>query len=125
MSAHCGQIVAWKITETFADNFKIEVNRMFEQTATNCTPYIAQNFLSLLVKYEYQILNGTDTVMHVPDEYLIDCLRAELPKTNWTSPFRFAPNASMQYNIAINEVLSLGFDGVLVTKACSGLCSSC
>ena len=51
------------------------------------------------------------------EEYLFACLSAELRTTNWTDPFSHMYNSTIEYSIALNEVLSLGFDGVLTLRA--------
>lgn len=103
MGAHCDNL----------KKFYIDLENSFKQKAVNCTRYIPADFRSLTVKYN---VSGILT-----SEYLLACLNAELPKTNRTSPLELGIDPSIKYNFALNEVLSLGFDGLLVLKACPSL----
>lgn len=94
----------------------VAINATFAQETVNCSRYIPAKWIKLMQEYEP---NDTITghLHHVPEEFLIECLREELKYKNESSPFSFLLGGVILYNIAINEVVSLGFDGILVTKA--------
>lgn len=76
----------------------------------NCTRYIPADFLQIMYKHQ-------STLEIVPYDYQIACLQAELRHKNETPPFDLRKESTIKYNIALNELVSLGFDGTLITKA--------
>ena len=56
--------------------------------------------------------------MHLFLKPLLTCLHNEqLPGVNDTSPFPLVASPLILYNVALNEVLSLSFDGIIAVKA--------
>ena len=108
MEMHCGQLLA-QHSEMF---FEYKIIESLHKLAANCTPYISPYF-RLIMNERLE----PPRYMNVPSEYLDACLRANLPKTNSSAPFQYWQTSSLAYNIAINEVVSLDFDGNLQTKA--------
>ena len=91
------------------------IRNNLNKTAANCTKYISPNWTQWMreneidYKLREEILFGS--------EYLLACLHDQLTNVNETSPFSLIENATLTYDIALTEVVSLGFDGTLVTKA--------
>lgn len=92
------------------------INKKLSEEAANCTSYIPEKWIQLMREYQPRD-KKTHHLHHVPEEYLIACLRREFRQKNDSSPFSMSIGGSISYNIAINEVVSLGFDGIFVTKA--------
>lgn len=104
-------------SDNYTNNFYIDAAEQFSKNAINCSRYIPDFWRTIMLKNE-------PPEEFVPQQYLYECLRAEIQNVNTTSPFWFtARNSSyIKYYIALNEVLSLDFDGILVTKARHLLC---
>lgn len=83
--------------------------------AVNCTRFIPANWRQLLQEHNPDGPTSGQ-LLRVPEDYLLACLRAELKQKNGTSPFSFTPRNHISYNIALKEVVSLDFDGILVTQ---------
>ena len=99
-----------------AENFYKAVKAKFSQVAVNCTEFIPEDWRLLMLEHEPPN-DPTYGMMLAPLEYLLQCLHAKLVNMNETAPFSFTARPYIQYNIALNEVVSLGFDGILITKA--------
>ena len=107
------------------DEFYNELSRKLRQDALNCTQYIPQQWRKWMQEHEPP--SGPDTAgnenkRHVSllagFEYLSQCLHAELSNQNETPPFSLMLRLTINYSMVLNKVVSLGFDGTLVTKAC-------
>lgn len=91
------------------------INKKLSEEAANCSSYIPEKWIQLM--RDNQPNDPISHHMHhVPEEYLIACLHGEVRHKNGSSPFSTSLGGTIQYNIAINEVVSLGFDGIFVTK---------
>lgn len=99
------------------NDFYAVANAKLARDATNCTRYIPSDWRQLMREHEPET-STTDEQPVVPEEYLYACLHDDKKNMNETAPFSFAQYSFIRYNMAINDVLSLGFDGTLITKAC-------
>lgn len=112
--AQCGNLT----TEEFYN----ELSRKLRQEALNCIPYIPQQWRTWMQEHEppSDPENTGNGKRHVLPrfEYLSQCLHAELANMNETPPFSLTLHPTIAYGMVLNEVVSLGFDGTLVTKAC-------
>ena len=115
--AHCCNLT----TEDFYNELSIKL----KQEALNCTRYIPQQWKTWMQEHEPpsdpETVGGVtrDTSQALAGfEYLTRCLHAELAHKNETPPFSLTLHPTIAYNMVLNEVVSLGFDGTLVTKAC-------
>lgn len=97
--------------------FDKAVAAMRKNATANCTKYIPDNMQKLMKEYNPPEDPVSGQKMLVPTEYLHACLYAELPHVLDSSPFTLVSRPLIRYNIGLNHVVSLGFDGVLVTKA--------
>lgn len=89
------------------------VREKLSNEAVNCTESIPQDWREFMRKHEppNNKVGGYALV-----KYLIECLHAKLVHLNETSPFAFVPNPFIKYDIMLNQVVSLKFDGALHTK---------
>lgn len=100
---------------------------IFDRNATNCTRYIPADILQIMrendpsIEFNEYSENSAIFSQMVPEEYLFACLRKEFKHKNDTSPFSFTNGNVLEYNVALNELVSLSFDGTLITKALSFL----
>lgn len=117
LGSHCNDTVANQSTN---DYYKRAVEKLREE-AINCSKYIPSAWRQIMQNSEPPFDPISNRKEYVPQQYLFDCLRAELRHMDEASPFSLAARNSdesrIEYNIALNEVVSLGFDGTLVTKA--------
>ena len=91
-----------------------ELKSVLNKNATNCTEYIPENWRQWMKDNSIALGNRT---LPVGYQYLRTCLHDKLVNVNETSPFQFTENPQFEFNMILNEVVSLGFDEVLVTKA--------
>ena len=98
------------------NDFYAAVNAKRAQDAANCSQYIPNDWQQWMRNHEPPTDTNGDQML-APLQYLLECLRATLVHVNGTSPFSLIPHPHILYNMALNEVLSFGFDGTLVTKA--------
>lgn len=112
--------LTWAMCEQLANELMQEIDlrrsAKYPYEPVNCTRYIPANWRRWSNE-QYQSKDSLAGVLiYAPLEYLIACLRAELTHTNETPPFSLTREPTIEYSIALNEVVSLGFDGQLVTK---------
>ena len=88
-----------------------------EQNAANCTKYIPEKSQQWM--RDHGITKKLDDWKTIGSEYLLACLNRELENVivNETSPFSLTEKDNIQYSMSLNEVVSLGFDGILISKA--------
>ena len=98
-------------------SFYTAINEQLEQTAVNCSSFIPDSMRELMSKHEPPD-DPTGGQMLV--EYLLACLHRSLVRMNEASPFALSARPQILYDVVLNQVVSLGFDGTLVTKA--GFC---
>lgn len=99
-------------------DFFAAANLELEQSAVNCTSYIPARWRQLMQEHE-PADPSSGHQLDVSEEYLVECLHGELKRKNRTSPFSYSPRNYLLYNIVLREVVSLGFDGILLTQASS------
>jgi hypothetical protein len=85
-------------------------------SAVNCTQFIPPEIQKLMWEHDPPNVRSSGQ-MYALVEYLLACLLAKLPNTKDTSPFAFLSDPTISYNVGLNQVVSLGFDGILTTKA--------
>lgn len=96
-------------------NFYTAAREELLKGARNCTRYIPDNWLQLM--REIEPVDPTSGIqLSVPEDYLYSCLSNELKHKNDTSPFSYTSRNYITYNIALKEVVSLGFDGILAAQ---------
>ena len=88
-----------------------------QKTIANCTQYIPKDEQHWMRENKPAKYPDNTEIMLVPSEYLYACLNAELPHVKDSPPFELVSNPLICYNIGLNQVVSLGFDGILTTKA--------
>lgn len=112
-TSHCVQMA-----NQWTHEYYIDAEEHLSQEALNCARYIPSGWRQLMLRHEKTMNQLRDNRECVPQQYLFTCLQVELRQMNETSPFSFtSPNATRIEYMALNEVVSLGFDGSLVTKA--------
>lgn len=120
--SHCNATLAnhW----TSGNDYNFDARRQLSKNVINCSSYIPDYWRQIMLKNEPPTDPTSGMEEFVPQQYLYACLQAELRHVNATSPFSFTARDSsfIKYNIALNEVVSLGFDGTLVTRARALLC---
>ena len=91
--------------------------KTLENNAANCTKYIPEKWQQWM--RDNSITKEVDLEQTMGSEYLLACLNRELEnvKVNETSPFSLSDQDNISYSMALNEVVSLGFDGILISKA--------
>ena len=92
---------------------KIAVSNLRNRTAVNCTGYIPEEWKQFM--REHHPVNNYRNF--VPNEYLLACLTAQFPLVKNTPPFSLASSPQISYNVGLNQVVSLGYDGILTIKA--------
>lgn len=99
--------------------FDAAVNAKRAEAAVNCTRYVPDEWRQWMRAHEPldEPASSGGGKMLAPLEYLFACLQAELPHVNETSPFSLTPSPRIEYEMALHEVVSLGFNGILATKA--------
>lgn len=110
----CSSLIA---NESEADEYE-ELNDTSPHAALNCTTYVQTDVRQWMSDHKPGTHKKSGSPMNAPLEFVVACLRGELKHVNETSPFWIRPDPVIEYNMALNEVTSLGFDGVLVTKVC-------
>ena len=108
-------------TNQSSKSFYTAVNEQLEKSAVNCSRFIPDGMQELMSEYEPPD-DSTGGQMLV--EYLLLCLHRRLVRMNEASPFALTASPQILYDLVLNQVVSLGFDGKLVTKACFGIFSS-
>lgn len=98
------------------ENYYNMISYELTKAAVNCTSFIPKDMLQIMQSNDPPV-HPTYGEMTVPLEFLLKCLHANLLNVNESSPFSYTLAPTIKYNIALNEVVSLGFDGILVTKA--------
>lgn len=93
-------------------DFYSDINKYLTKNAQNCTKYIPKDLRKLLRNAEPP--NDENLVLL---ESLLRCLHKSLRHMNESSPFALTQYPQILYNIALNEVVSLNFDGILAIKA--------
>lgn len=86
-----------------------------EQDAANCTKYIPSDWIQWM--QVNNIPKDISDELTMGSEELFLCLHGEILNVNYTSPFELTDKDEIKYSMTLNEVVSLGFDGILVTKA--------
>ena len=91
------------------------------RAAVNCTRYIPEDLKQWMIVNNW-ITHPQQKVIvgeyFAPNEYSFACLNAEIPPiARKTSPFAFYLRPRIEYSVGFNQVVSLGFDGILTTKA--------
>ena len=89
--------------------------KTLEQNAANCTKYIPEKWQQWM--RDNSITKELNNMQKMGSDYLLACLNRERENVNETSPFSLTENDEIYYSIALNEVVSLGFDGTLISKA--------
>lgn len=105
------------------NDFYEAADAKLKEDAINCTRYIPEDWQKLMREHKPPLYKS-GRLLYVPEEYLFDCLKAEFKNKNRTSPFSFSKDDNIEYSIVLNEVMSLSFDGLLVTQA-SNICYIC
>ena len=110
---------AFYLTLTECSNSTYNVSKAYAplivfkpRAIANCTQYIPKDDQRWMRENP-----DSAKIMLVPSEYLYACLNAELPHVKDSPPFELVSNPIIHYNIGLNQVVSLGFDGILTTKA--------
>lgn len=98
------------------DDFYSVINTSLTQTSVNCTQYIPNNWREVMMRTQppRDLADGQMLVLLKP---LLACLHGELTHMNESSPFSLTPRPEILYSMALCEVASLSFEGILVTKA--------
>ena len=91
------------------------LNKILKLNATNCTKYIPENWQQWM--RDNGITEELNNEKTMGSEYLLVCLNRELNNVNETSPFSLTDKDNIDYSMSLNEVVSLGFDGILISKA--------
>ena len=86
---------------------------LFGYSSVNCTGYIPSTAYAVMQKWEATALSNY--MYSVPEGYLACCLHG-ITYDNDISPFAFTLNAKFQASFAMNDFVSLDFDGNLETK---------
>lgn len=99
-----------------SNDFYFVINKSLTQTALNCSQYIPNTWREwmMLTEPPNDLAGGQMLVLL---RSLLSCLHGNLTHMNETAPFALSPYPQILYNIALSEVVSLSFDGILVTKA--------
>ena len=92
-----------------------ELDKYLRKNALNCTKYIPEKLQQWM--RDHGITEEIDGQYIIGSEYLLPCLNRELGNVNETSPFSLRENSEISYSMALNEIVSLGFDGILISKA--------
>lgn len=100
-----------RATANSAIDFFPAAKEMFEKKAVNCTESIQPHWRELMQK-SVHYKNGGFTLV----KSLSECLHGKLIHVNETAPFPLVENPLILYDIMLNQVVSLGFDGTLITK---------
>ena len=95
------------------DQLKIAVSNLRDRAAVNCTGYIPEEWKQLMLEHHPSFLYKN----FVPNEYLLACLNAQFPLVKNSPPFSLVSRPEISYNVGFNQVVSLGFDGILTIKA--------
>ena len=96
------------------NDFYSAVSAKLGQEALNCTYSIPEGWLKVMLAHEPP---NDPTGGEMLVEYLLACLHKNRNLVNEASPFSLSPLPHIFYDISLNQVVSLGFDGTLVTKA--------
>ena len=94
--------------------FYSAVSTKLEQAALNCTYLIPEGWRKVMLAHEPP---NDPTGGQMLVEYLLACLHENRKLVNEASPFSLSPLPNISYDISLNQVVSLGFDGTLTTKA--------
>lgn len=110
-----GTLCGSALSQTLND-FYSEINQKHSKAALNCSNKIPEDWRELMRTREPpNDMAGN----HIMAEYLLSCLHERLVFINETSPFSYTPEPQILYDIILNQMVSLSFDGTLVTKAYS------
>ena len=103
------------INTGMSNDFYSIINQSLSTTALNCTNFITPSWRKWM-----KLTDPPDDLaggqMLVLLKSLLSCLHWNLKLMNETSPFALTPQPQILYNVALNEVVSLSFDGILITK---------
>ena len=101
-------------TQKPTNSFYTAISTKQTLAALNCTSSIPASLSELMHMHEPP---NDPTGGQVLAEYLLACLHQRLPRRNERSPFSHVAQPQINYDITLNQVVSLGFDGTLITKA--------
>ena len=101
-------------TQQPTNDFYTAINTQQILAALNCTSSIPDSLRELMHMHEPP---NDSTGGQILAEYLIACLHQRLPRRTERSPFSHVAQPQINYDITLNQVVSLGFDGTLITKA--------
>lgn len=94
-------------------NIYSAIDQQLSDGALNCTNSIPHNLLQMMRVHEPPF---DSTGGQMLAEYLQSCLQKNIVSMQ-TPPFSLTDKPRILYNIALNQVVSLGFDGTLQAKA--------
>ena len=87
-----------------------------KKSVVNCSIFIPEEIQQLMRENDPPNLPNAGQMFALV-EYLLACLQTKLPNVGDSSPFALLSNPTIAYNVGLNQVVSLGFDGILTTKA--------
>ena len=107
------------VVHSTTKNLYTALYKALENNAANCTKYIPEKGQQWMRDNGITEQLNKERAQTMWSEYLLACLNRELENAivNETSPFSLTENDTIQYSMSLNEVVSLGFDGILISKA--------
>lgn len=95
-------------------DFYTAINKELDEEAANCTNSIPDKRRLLMNVHEPP---NDQTGGKMLTEYLLACLHQKILNINEASPFSLSAQPRILYDIVLNQVVSLSFEGTFETKA--------
>lgn len=117
----CYSIGAAAYTNNLEKALQISFADLHNLQPLNCTPTIPSKVVALMSAYSAGVASNNSAFDRtIPAEYLMSCLlNADYDKR--IAAFYYQQSPSLNFNFALNEVISLTFDGTLTCSVTFGL----